>query len=210
MRFSYQGWFQTGLRTFSGPEALCAGPCCQAGQSRIRSLANELRLLKGLGGGDGNRTRVQGVAGPCLSHSATPPQARASPAANCRIAAPPSGRRDSNPRPSPWQGDALPAEPRPHSPARSLRRAFRTVADPGAHANSEPAVGRKIPYSERAEVTHVTKTSPVTLAYPSRTGPFGQPMTGTLARVHPLQLSRPAPSGTSQHPSPVRLRSARR
>ena len=27
-----------------------------------------------LGGGDGNRTRVQGFAGPCLSHSATPPQ----------------------------------------------------------------------------------------------------------------------------------------
>jgi hypothetical protein len=25
-------------------------------------------------GGDGNRTRVQGFAGPCLSHSATPPQ----------------------------------------------------------------------------------------------------------------------------------------
>ena len=25
-----------------------------------------------------------------------------------------SGRRDSNPRPSPWQGDALPTEPRPH------------------------------------------------------------------------------------------------
>src|SRR4029453_18309124 len=24
-----------------------------------------------------------------------------------------SGRRDSNPRPSPWQGDALPTEPRP-------------------------------------------------------------------------------------------------
>ena len=30
-----------------------------------------------------------------------------------RRPAPPSGRRDSNPRPSPWQGDALPAEPRP-------------------------------------------------------------------------------------------------
>src|SRR4051794_30926136 len=26
-----------------------------------------------------------------------------------------SGRRDSNPRPSPWQGDALPAEPRPRA-----------------------------------------------------------------------------------------------
>ena len=30
-----------------------------------------------------------------------------------------SGRRDSNPRPSPWQGDALPAEPRPHHAGRN-------------------------------------------------------------------------------------------
>ena len=61
------------------------------------------------GGGDGNRTRVQGFAGPCLSHSATPPQGA------CRkgIRTSESGRRDSNPRPSPWQGDALPTEPRP-------------------------------------------------------------------------------------------------
>jgi hypothetical protein len=29
------------------------------------------------------------------------------------LALPWSGRRDSNPRPSPWQGDALPTEPRP-------------------------------------------------------------------------------------------------
>ena len=75
-------------------------------------------------GGGGNRTRVQGFAGPCLSHSATPP---ACPGPSTREAtdhrlpkalltpsAPPSGRRDSNPRPSPWQGDALPTEPRPH------------------------------------------------------------------------------------------------
>jgi hypothetical protein len=83
------------------------------------------------GGGDGNRTRVQGFAGPCLNHSATPPrkllqrpddqhrrltmdpenrrvQTR-------RCSASPSGRRDSNPRPSPWQGDALPTEPRPRA-----------------------------------------------------------------------------------------------
>ena len=75
------------------------------------------RLVRGLspgqranGGGDGNRTRVQGFAGPCLSHSATPPQGP------CRkgIRSFESGRRDSNPRPSPWQGDALPTEPRPH------------------------------------------------------------------------------------------------
>src|SRR5579862_1462474 len=57
-------------------------------------------------GGDGNRTRIQGFAGPCLSHSATPPQGQTDP---------PSGRRDSNPRPSPWQGDALPTEPRPRT-----------------------------------------------------------------------------------------------
>src|SRR6478752_6292670 len=42
----------------------------------------------------------------------------------------PSGRRDSNPRPSPWQGDALPlshvrtAEPRP-----DLSGVFRRVTD---------------------------------------------------------------------------------
>src|ERR1700744_2100600 len=33
----------------------------------------------------------------------------------CRIAALPSGRGDPNPRPSPWKGDSLPAEPRPHA-----------------------------------------------------------------------------------------------
>src|SRR5262245_58350846 len=35
-----------------------------------------------------------------------------------------SGRRDSNPRPSPWQGDALPAEPRPRC-GRRIPAAFR-------------------------------------------------------------------------------------
>src|SRR3954447_19095777 len=58
-------------------------------------------------GGCGNRTRVQGFAGPCLSHSANPPESLV----GRRLgggAAEASGRRDSNPRPSPWQGDALP------------------------------------------------------------------------------------------------------
>src|SRR5207253_6315360 len=53
-----------------------------------------------------------------------------------------SGRRDSNPRPSPWQGDALPTEPRPRgtrlyqsdhdeqAQAERLRNCRRT----GAHA----------------------------------------------------------------------------
>jgi hypothetical protein len=72
-----------------------------------RAWSGLLDELGKLGGGDGNRTRVQGFAGPCLSHSATPPQGRQKT---------PSGRRDSNPRPSPWQGDALPTEPRPRAP----------------------------------------------------------------------------------------------
>src|SRR5262245_2663311 len=39
--------------------------------------------------------------------SATPPR--------CHHRRPSSGRRDSNPRPSPWQGDALPTALRPRS-----------------------------------------------------------------------------------------------
>src|SRR5690606_24993150 len=64
-------------------------------------------------GGDGIRTRVYGFAGRCLAsrplhHETHPPASRA-----VLGSVPQSGRRDSNPRPSPWQGDALPAEPRP-------------------------------------------------------------------------------------------------
>src|SRR5215469_11111025 len=55
-----------------------------------------------------------------------------------------SGRRDSNPRPQPWQGCALPAEPRPREPesidrgrekgahdalVRSLLRSLADVAE---------------------------------------------------------------------------------
>jgi hypothetical protein len=63
------------------------------------------------------------------------PKSRADRRSRGRRPAPPSGRRDSNPRPSPWQGDALPAEPRPHAHAKTNVR-FRTVADPAPAANS--------------------------------------------------------------------------
>ena len=65
-----------------------------------------------------------------------------------RLPAPPSGRRDSNPRPSPWQGDALPAALRPRAPGprpnQGARQpgAFRTVADPARAANSHRPPGR--------------------------------------------------------------------
>jgi hypothetical protein len=37
-----------------------------------------------------------------------------------------SGRWDSNPRPSPWQGDILPTEPRPHF-GRLIDRGMETI-----------------------------------------------------------------------------------
>ena len=56
-------------------------------------------------------TALQAVASPlghsteCGSNGGLPPDA---------VPVPPSGRRDSNPRPQPWQGCALPAALRPH------------------------------------------------------------------------------------------------
>gem|GEM_PF-1610301 len=55
-------------------------------------------------------TDLQSVASP-LGHST----GESRPRLRC-LRPSPSGRRDSNPRPSPWQGDALPTEPRPHAP----------------------------------------------------------------------------------------------
>jgi hypothetical protein len=45
-------------------------------------------------GGSGNRTRVQGFAGPCLSHSAIPPQASPCGPGRCRRAERTVGTRD--------------------------------------------------------------------------------------------------------------------
>jgi DNA-binding NarL/FixJ family response regulator len=50
-------------------------------RARLRSRPDPARgwCRRILRGGDGNRTRVQGFAGPCLSHSATPPQGHTGP-----------------------------------------------------------------------------------------------------------------------------------
>ncbi len=53
-----------------------------------------------LGGGTRTRTEDEGFAVLCLSRLAMPP----------KFSFYWSGRRDLNPRPSPWQGDALPTE----------------------------------------------------------------------------------------------------
>src|SRR5438552_3142350 len=108
------------------------------------------------GGGDGNRTRVQGFAGPCLSHSATPPQKalpqRAPPQRTLpqrtlpRKALPQRAYRKGFPT-LPRADDGIRTRD-PHlgkvmlyqlSHVRSAPwGAFRTVAYPAARANSEP------------------------------------------------------------------------
>jgi hypothetical protein len=63
----------------------------------MRHTAEVSRPKRKRRGGDGrNRTGDRGFADPCLNHLATSPHKKW------------SGRRGSNSRPSPWQGDALP------------------------------------------------------------------------------------------------------
>ncbi len=52
-----------------------------------------------------------------------------------------SGRRDSNPRPQPWQGCALPAEPRPVIPHRLAASGAAALGDRAAHSD---VVGRDV------------------------------------------------------------------
>ncbi len=49
-----------------------------------------------------------------------------------------SGRRDSNPRPSPWQGDALPLS---HFRVPRLPAAWRTIAMPPGHCQAVTRAG---------------------------------------------------------------------
>ena len=66
------------------------------------------------------RARWRRDLNPCRRLCRPLPRLSATPPSEALVRASPSGRRDSNPRPSPWQGDALPTEPRPHcSDARS-------------------------------------------------------------------------------------------
>src|ERR1700739_2053736 len=56
-----------------------------------------------IGGGGENRTHEYGFCRPAPYHLATPPHTEATTEDECW-----SGKRDSNPRPRPWQGRALP------------------------------------------------------------------------------------------------------
>jgi hypothetical protein len=81
-----------------------------------------------------NRPRWRRDLNPCTRICSPLPRLSATPPGNtsphrdwARLA--PSGRRDSNPRPSPWQGDALPAEPRPRILQPPARVRSETLAE---------------------------------------------------------------------------------
>src|SRR5579859_1993661 len=79
---------------FLRPSRLPIPPLRLADESYGIEPRNGYWLCWPVGGGDGRiRTAGGGFADPCLNHLATSPG---------------SGRRDSNSRPSPWQGDVLP------------------------------------------------------------------------------------------------------
>jgi hypothetical protein len=91
-------------------------------------------------GGNGIRTRVNGFAGRCLA-------SRPSHQEGSQVRKPeplPSGRRDSNPRPSPWQGDALPTALRPPT-SRPTGAATAGPLYPTREAPSKPVGARPAP-----------------------------------------------------------------
>ncbi len=83
-------------------------------------------------GGDGRiRTGDRGFADPCLNHLATSPKK--------------SGRGDSNPRPSPWQGDVLPL-----NYTRVSHPIFLRWTRPDSNRRSPPCKGGAFPARPRA------------------------------------------------------------
>ena len=128
--------------------------------------------------------------------SATPPSHRVGP---------PSGRRDSNPRPSPWQGDALPTEPRPHvAGPRRLPATLGTLADP--HQERPTTSVPPCPRDPRGPQRHTDHAvgEPVQVGGPDRPGSPGSWRTGWS---RPATIW-PSSTGAAGGPSAGHLRGA--
>jgi hypothetical protein len=90
------------------------------------------RLLSGLPRWRRDLNPCTRLCRPLPRLSATPPRKAARPR--------PSGRRDSNPRPSPWQGDALPTALRPHLPRENRQAGLACVENLSRSRSRHPNV----------------------------------------------------------------------
>ena len=154
-------------------------------KARYQQVGNELLTCKNVGGRYWDRTsdlfRVKEARSRCANRpqdlqplarwrrdlnpcrrlcrplprlSATPPSRPST-----TVKASPSGRRDSNPRPSPWQGDALPAALRPHVVRPDRRSGVpgdgRNISrSPGALPNRGPPARRVVGFTWAFRVIH--------------------------------------------------------
>ena len=138
------------------------------------------------------------ICSPLPRLSATPPVRPGLVAAGTRPT--PSGRRDSNPRPSPWQGDALPTEPRP--------RAFRDPSGPWCACNdNNPPTGQANRARRAAALAHDVRT-PRTIGYRESSRAIG----AVVARfVHTEEVTGSNPvSPTAENGSDKVKRTCRR
>ena len=90
-----------------------------------------------------------------------------------------SGRRDSNPRPSPWQGDALPTEP---LPLGSCARRVCWCREPESNWRHRDFQSRALPTELSRPGGPGEPSGPTALLTIAR-GPDGQQLTSTLCRV---------------------------
>ncbi len=102
-----------------------------------------------------NRPRWRRDSNPCARICSPLPRLSATPPVRTGLAAAgtrptPSGRRDSNPRPSPWQGDALPTEPRPRATRACGLGAHATITTLRRGRQTEGRRGRPTPADVRA------------------------------------------------------------
>ena len=102
-----------------------------------------------------------------------------------------SGRRDSNPRPSPWQGDALPTEPLPPDPDEQPTGAMMWCREPDSNWRHRDFQSRALPteLSRPAGAVEILDHIRRTRAQPSPRDDMGR---STRTSLSPCRCDLPA------------------
>ena len=98
-----------------------------------------------------------------------------------------SGRRDSNPRPSPWQGDALPTELLP--PDTRFRRRWCWCREPESNWRHRDFQSRALP-TELSRPAHAVRLLDHILASQHSAGPRHLPRQRRIAESSPAEVTR--------------------